>query len=58
MKSKVSGILFDMDGTILDSEGLWDKAQIQFLKENNIIATPNDFNDFKGYHTSIFILYL
>ena len=44
----IKGILFDMDGTILDSEGIWDKAQIQFLKENHIIATPNDFSDFKG----------
>ena len=44
----VNGILFDMDGTILDSEGLWDKAQIQFLQENNIIVKPDDFSDFKG----------
>jgi|TARA_B100001540_G_scaffold253296_1_gene229887 HAD superfamily hydrolase (TIGR01509 family) len=44
----INGILFDMDGTILDSEDLWDKAQIQFLKENDIVATPNDFGDFKG----------
>ena len=44
----VHGILFDMDGTILDSEGLWDKAQIKFLKENGITATSNDFSDFKG----------
>ena len=44
----VNGILFDMDGTILDSEGLWDKAQIQFLQEKNIIVKPDDFSDFKG----------
>ena len=48
MKSKVSGILFDMDGTVLDSEGIWDEAQIQFLKENDIIVTSNNLNDFKG----------
>ena len=48
MKSKVSGILFDMDGTVLDSEGIWDETQIQFLEENDIIVTSNDLNDFKG----------
>ena len=32
-------VLFDMDGTVLDSEGLFDKAQIQYLEENNIFIS-------------------
>ena len=27
-------VFFDLDGTVLDSEGLFDKAQAQYLKEN------------------------
>ena len=31
--NKIKGILFDMDGTVLDSEGLFDAAQIKLLNE-------------------------
>ena len=46
--TKYSGILFDMDGTILDSEGLFDKAQLRFLKENDILVSSEDLSEFKG----------
>jgi len=46
--TKYSGILFDMDGTVLDSEGLFDKAQLRFLKENNILVSSEDLSEFKG----------
>ena len=46
--TKFSGILFDMDGTVLDSEGLFDKAQLRFLKENNILVSNEDLSEFKG----------
>ena len=47
-KNSFRGILFDLDGTVLDSEGLFDKAQAQYLKENNILVSKNDLSDFKG----------
>ena len=46
--TKFSGILFDMDGTVLDSEGLFDKAQLRFLKENDILVSNEDLSEFKG----------
>ena len=46
--TKYSGILFDMDGTVLDSEGLFDKAQLRFLKENDILVSSEDLSEFKG----------
>ena len=47
-KNNFRGILFDLDGTVLDSEGLFDKAQAQYLKENDIFVSKNDLSDFKG----------
>lgn len=47
-KNSFQGILFDLDGTVLDSEGLFDKAQAQYLKENDISVSKNDLCDFKG----------
>ena len=47
-KNNLRGVLFDMDGTVLDSEGLFDKAQIQYLEENNIFISKSDLCDFKG----------
>ena len=46
--TKYSGILFDMDGTVLDSEGLFDKTQLRFLKENDILVSSEDLSEFKG----------
>lgn len=46
--TKYSGILFDMDGTVIDSEGLFDKAQLRFLKENDILVSSEDLSEFKG----------
>ena len=47
-KDNLRGILFDLDGTVLDSEGLFDKAQNQYLKENDIFVSQNDLRDLKG----------
>tara|TARA_Y100000768_G_scaffold280415_1_gene215403 strand:+ start:707 stop:1363 length:657 start_codon:yes stop_codon:yes gene_type:complete len=47
-KNNLRGILFDLDGTVLDSEGLFDKAQNQYLKENDIFVSQNDLRDLKG----------
>tara|TARA_Y100000996_G_scaffold415568_1_gene411255 strand:+ start:1962 stop:2627 length:666 start_codon:yes stop_codon:yes gene_type:complete len=48
MIKNIEGILFDMDGTVLDSEGLFDEAQILFLKEYNINVSSNQLEEFKG----------
>tara|TARA_Y100000748_G_scaffold254451_1_gene220421 strand:+ start:256 stop:930 length:675 start_codon:yes stop_codon:yes gene_type:complete len=48
MKNKLKGVLFDMDGTVLDSEGLFDNAQLSLLKEYNIKSSTNELSDFKG----------
>ena len=46
--NKIKGILFDMDGTVLDSEGLFEAAQIKLLSEYDIAAERNDLAEFKG----------
>ena len=46
--NKIKGILFDMDGTVLDSEGLFEAAQIKLLNEYNITAERAELAEFKG----------
>ena len=46
--SKISGVLFDMDGTVLDSEGLFDSAQIKLLNEYGITVDASELSEFKG----------
>lgn len=46
--NKIKGILFDMDGTVLDSEGLFEAAQIKLLNEYNITAERSELAEFKG----------
>ena len=48
MINNFKGVLFDMDGTVLDSEGLFDEAQLQLLKEYGIISSYNELEEFKG----------
>jgi beta-phosphoglucomutase-like phosphatase (HAD superfamily) len=33
---KIKGILFDMDGTVLDSEALFEEGQVLLLEEYNV----------------------
>jgi len=44
----IKGILFDMDGTVLDSEALFEESQILLLKEYGITASSEDFEEFRG----------
>lgn len=39
--SRFKGIIFDLDGTILDSMGIWEKVDRMFLAEHGIIAPPD-----------------
>ena len=48
MLENINGILFDMDGTVLDSEALFDEAQLLFLKELGIHVKIHDLEEFKG----------
>ncbi len=48
MINDIKGILFDMDGTVLDSEGLFDESQLLLLKEYSINASICDLEEFKG----------
>ena len=45
---KINGVLFDMDGTVLDSEALFEEAQILLLEEYNVKASSQDFEEFRG----------
>lgn len=40
---KISGAIIDMDGTILDSMGTWEKIDRGFLSERRGIAVPDDY---------------
>ena len=46
--NNINGILFDMDGTVLDSEALFDDAQLLFLKDMGVHASIQDLKEFKG----------
>ena len=46
--NKIDGILFDMDGTVLDSEGLFDQAQLKLLNEYGVSVDVNELSEFKG----------
>ena len=36
------GAIFDLDGTLLDSMGVWSQVDIDFLKKRNL-AVPEDY---------------
>ena len=44
----IKGVLFDMDGVLVDSEEFICKAAIKMFREHGIIAKPEDFQPFVG----------
>ncbi|MGN0612785.1 MAG: HAD family hydrolase [Porcipelethomonas sp.] len=38
---KFKGIIFDLDGTLLDSMSVWENVDRDFLEENNVPYTPD-----------------
>ncbi len=59
MISKYSVLIFDMDGTLLDSMGFWRRQNLEFLKAHGL-AVPGEMRgrelDYHSYHSAeIFI---
>ena len=48
MIDNLKGIMFDMDGTVLDSEGLFDDAQLLLLKDYGVSSNKDQLKEFKG----------
>ncbi len=44
----IQGILFDLDGTLVNSEPLWQEAEIEIFKEQGLSLTPADCQQTKG----------
>ena len=42
MLKDIKGIIFDLDGTILDSSWVWDKVDIKFLGDRGF-EVPDDY---------------
>lgn len=41
----IRGVIFDLDGTLIDSMGIWSQVDRTFLKENGISEPPSDISD-------------
>ena len=42
---------FDLDGTLLDSNGIWLDIDIQFLGRHGISPVPEEYTDYVTHHT-------
>lgn len=45
---KIKGVLFDMDGVLVDSEDMGKRAFLAAIKDYGVIARMEDFRDFIG----------
>ena len=41
----IKGIIFDLDGTLIDSMGIWSRIDREFLHENGVTEPPADISD-------------
>lgn len=41
----VRGVIFDLDGTLIDSMKIWNQIDIAFLRENGVENPPEDISD-------------
>lgn len=53
----IKGVIFDLDGTLLDSMWVWDKVDNDFLAENGITVTPDYTDAVKQMHFNEASLY-
>lgn len=54
---KINGVIFDLDGTLLDSMWVWQKVDNDFLAENGIIVTEDYTDAVKQMHFEESALY-
>ena len=47
MNRNIKGIIFDLDGTLLDSMSVWENVDKMFLEENGIVP-PKGISDRKS----------
>lgn len=40
--SMIQGVIFDLDGTLIDSEPIWKEAEHDFLASHGLVLTPED----------------
>lgn len=45
MNSVIKGVIFDLDGTLIDSMGVWCETDRRFLRENGVSDPPADISD-------------
>ena len=45
---QIKGILFDLDGTVIDSESLYQKGEIKLFKEYGVDIPGKDWKIFRG----------
>lgn len=43
---------FDLDGTLLDSNGIWLDIDIEFLGRRGISPVPEDYTDYVTHHSA------
>ena len=43
-------LFFDLDGTLLDSNGIWLEIDIAFLGRHGIAPVPEDYTDYVAHH--------
>lgn len=43
MNEKIKAVIFDMDGTILDTERVWKKVSTEILKQNGVVLTDDEY---------------
>ena len=43
---------FDLDGTLLDSNGIWLDIDIEFLGRRGISPVPQDYTDYVTHHSA------
>ncbi|MEA1972845.1 MAG: HAD family phosphatase [Candidatus Cloacimonadota bacterium] len=50
---KCKAVIFDLDGTLIDSMGVWEQVDVEFLKEKGLPVPKDIFEDLKGGNSFI-----